>query len=49
MVKKYRVGWIGANSDDQIISTDTMKEAKKIFASKMGVQVSSYIVASSLR
>lgn len=43
--KKFRVGWVGGRNDDKIIEANTMKEAKEIFASKMGVRVNSYIVA----
>ena len=44
MVKKIRVGFIGSYSADAIILANNEAEAKRKFAKKHNVVVSSYIV-----
>lgn len=44
MGKKYRVGFVGSQSADETINAKTEAEAKRKFAKKHNVAVSSYIV-----
>jgi len=43
--KKYKIGLIGSNSADEIIYAETTAKAKRKFADKHNIVVSSYIVA----
>ncbi len=42
--KKYKVGFVGGRSADEIITADSEIHAKRKFADKHNVGVSSYIV-----
>jgi len=43
-MNKYKIGFIGGNMSDEIIIADSERHAKRIFADKHNVIVSSYIV-----
>ena len=44
-MNKYKIGFVGSGAEDEIISAETQKKAKRKFADKHNVVLSSYIVA----